>query len=92
MSWPIFLYICIGSHCTYRNVIRVSNFVHTDKLARCHDKMGSLCLPKMHCIHLVLLVMQVHMEKVCEQVLVSCPEGCGEKHLRGKVVVVGVWF
>ena len=25
------------------------------------------------------------MKDVCEQVLVSCPEGCGEKHLRGKV-------
>ena len=25
------------------------------------------------------------MEQICEEVLVSCPEGCGEKHLRGKV-------
>ena len=33
-------------------------YVHTDKLACCHDKMGSLCLPKMHCIHLVLLLIR----------------------------------
>ena len=28
------------------------------------------------------------MEQICEQVMVTCPEGCGEKHLRGKVTAV----
>ena len=35
-----------------------------------------------------ILLSQVHMEQICEQVLVSCPEGCGEKHLRGKVTLL----
>ena len=28
------------------------------------------------------------MEQICEQVMVTCPEGCGEKHLRGKVTAI----
>ena len=34
------------------------------------------------------MLSQVHMEQICEQVMVTCPEGCGEKHLRGKVTAI----